>query len=146
MVSAIYDGDDMAAEAERIAREYVEWQQAEQARLDAAREWLPRLWEAVRAQCLAYEMGEPDDLCSRQVGQLLDEIAAIDELIIRQILVDVLRDGIGSAWQSARRQAVTLRRQLAGLHSAISESVYQAVTGELPRRTPGRHAAPEEQQ
>jgi len=143
-VSAIYDGDDMAAEAERIAREYVEWQQAEQARLDAARAWLPRLWEAVRAQFLAYELGEPDDLCSRQVGRLLDEIGAIDELIIRQILVDVLRDGIGSAWESAQREAVVLGQQMARLPDAQSEALYQAVTGELPRRTPGRHAAPEE--
>lgn len=141
MTTPLYDGDDMAAEAERIAREYVEWRQAEQARMAAAREWLPRLWDAVRAWCLAYEIGEPDDLCSRRVGRLLEEI---DELIIRQILVDVLRDGIGSAWQSAQREAVALRQQMARLPDAQSEALYQAVTGELPRRTPGRHAAPEE--
>ena len=141
MTAPLYDDDDIA----RIVSEYLDWWQHEQARLDAARAWLPRLWEAVRAQFLAFEMGEPDDLCSRQVGRLLDELGAIDELIIRQILVDVLRDGIGSAWQSAQREAVVLRQQMARLPDAQSEALYQAVTGELPRRTPGRHAAPEEE-
>ena len=144
-MSAIYDGDDMAAEAERIAREYVEWQQAEQARMAAAREWLPRLWNAVKAQMLAFELGEPDDICAEQIGRILDEIAAIDELIIRQMLYHVLRDGVGSAWQSAQREAVALRQQMTRLPDAQSEALYQAVTGELPRRTPGRHAAPEEE-
>lgn len=139
MTAPLYDDDDI----ERVVGEYLDWRQHEQARLDAARAWLPRLWDAVRAHYLAHEMGEPDDVCSRQVGRLLDEIAAIDELIIRQILVDVLRDGVGSAWQSARREAVALRQQMARLPDTQPEALYQALTGELPRRTPGRHAAPE---
>ena len=131
MVSAIYDGDgdDMAAEAERIAREYVEWQQR---------------WEEIRQQALALVRAVHEEMVSAHIahgagmhGAMQD---AVDRAAVRIEAVDdiqVLRDALLVAgWEGAQGRARELLLQLRDCHYIDADH------GLIPI-PPGRHRARE---
>jgi len=129
-VTALYDGDDMAAEAERIAREYAR----QQARLEEIRRRSLELVHAVDEDMVSGHIAHGAGMHGAMQAAIDRAAARIQAVNDIEILSDALFIAL---WEAAREPARRLSLELRDFHYVDADH------GLLPV-PPGRHRAQEE--